>query len=98
MFRHDTPAETEFRMEVRTWLEANLPAVAARAHRASAACGTDAMVSHALAQRLDRAALAQAIRRHGRDAERTDHHDGGAGARRRAASAGRRGSIISALS
>jgi len=26
MFRHDTPAETEFRMDVRTWLEANLPA------------------------------------------------------------------------
>jgi alkylation response protein AidB-like acyl-CoA dehydrogenase len=25
MFRHDTPAEAEFRMEVRTWLEANLP-------------------------------------------------------------------------
>src|SRR5260221_11864625 len=27
MFRHDTPAETQFRMEVRTWLEANLPVV-----------------------------------------------------------------------
>ena len=26
MFRHDTPAEAEFRNEVRTWLEANLPA------------------------------------------------------------------------
>jgi alkylation response protein AidB-like acyl-CoA dehydrogenase len=26
MFRRDTPAEAEFRMEVRTWLEANLPA------------------------------------------------------------------------
>ena len=26
MFRRDTPAETEFRMNVRTWLEANLPA------------------------------------------------------------------------
>lgn len=26
MFRRDTPAETEFRMDVRTWLEANLPA------------------------------------------------------------------------
>ena len=25
MFCHDTPAEAEFRMEVRTWLEANLP-------------------------------------------------------------------------
>jgi alkylation response protein AidB-like acyl-CoA dehydrogenase len=25
MFRHDTPAEAEFRLEVRTWLEANLP-------------------------------------------------------------------------
>ena len=25
MFRRDTPAETAFRMEVRTWLEANLP-------------------------------------------------------------------------
>jgi alkylation response protein AidB-like acyl-CoA dehydrogenase len=25
MFRHDAPAEAEFRMEVRTWLEANLP-------------------------------------------------------------------------
>jgi alkylation response protein AidB-like acyl-CoA dehydrogenase len=25
MFRHDSPAETEFRTEVRTWLEANLP-------------------------------------------------------------------------
>jgi alkylation response protein AidB-like acyl-CoA dehydrogenase len=25
MFRHDTPAEAAFRMEVRTWLEANLP-------------------------------------------------------------------------
>ena len=25
MFRRDTPAEAEFRMEVRTWLEANLP-------------------------------------------------------------------------
>jgi len=25
MFRHDTPAEAEFRIEVRTWLEANLP-------------------------------------------------------------------------
>jgi alkylation response protein AidB-like acyl-CoA dehydrogenase len=25
MFRRDTPAEEEFRMEVRTWLEANLP-------------------------------------------------------------------------
>src|SRR5260370_3307163 len=25
MFRHDTPAEAEFRMEVRTWLQANLP-------------------------------------------------------------------------
>jgi alkylation response protein AidB-like acyl-CoA dehydrogenase len=25
MFRHDTPAEAEFRMEVRTWLGANLP-------------------------------------------------------------------------
>jgi alkylation response protein AidB-like acyl-CoA dehydrogenase len=25
MFRRDTPAETEFRMEVRTWLAANLP-------------------------------------------------------------------------
>ena len=39
MFRRDTPAEAEFRMEVRTWLEANLPARAARAHGASAACG-----------------------------------------------------------
>src|ERR1700730_1286639 len=27
MFRRDTPAEAEFRMQVRTWLEANLPAV-----------------------------------------------------------------------
>jgi hypothetical protein len=26
MFRHDSPAEAEFRNEVRTWLEANLPA------------------------------------------------------------------------
>lgn len=26
MFRHDSPAESAFRMEVRTWLEANLPA------------------------------------------------------------------------
>jgi alkylation response protein AidB-like acyl-CoA dehydrogenase len=26
MFRHDTPAEARFRSEVRTWLEANLPA------------------------------------------------------------------------
>ncbi len=26
MFRRDSPAEAEFRMEVRTWLEANLPA------------------------------------------------------------------------
>ena len=26
MFRHDTPAEAEFRTEVRTWLETNLPA------------------------------------------------------------------------
>jgi alkylation response protein AidB-like acyl-CoA dehydrogenase len=26
MFRHDTPAEAEFRNEVRSWLEANLPA------------------------------------------------------------------------
>ena len=26
MFRRDTPAEAEFRTEVRTWLEANLPA------------------------------------------------------------------------
>jgi alkylation response protein AidB-like acyl-CoA dehydrogenase len=26
MFRHDTPAEAAFRTEVRTWLEANLPA------------------------------------------------------------------------
>jgi alkylation response protein AidB-like acyl-CoA dehydrogenase len=25
MFRHDAPAEAEFRMQVRTWLEANLP-------------------------------------------------------------------------
>ena len=25
MFRHDTPAEAQFRTEVRTWLEANLP-------------------------------------------------------------------------
>src|ERR1700716_288349 len=25
MFRRDTPAEAEFRMDVRTWLEANLP-------------------------------------------------------------------------
>src|ERR1700722_15066749 len=25
MFRHDSPAETEFRTEVRTWLDANLP-------------------------------------------------------------------------
>src|SRR5262249_2474864 len=25
MFRRDTPAEAQFRMEVRTWLEANLP-------------------------------------------------------------------------
>jgi hypothetical protein len=25
MFRHDTPAEAEFRMEVRTWLKVNLP-------------------------------------------------------------------------
>jgi len=25
MFRHDTPAEADFRMDVRTWLEANLP-------------------------------------------------------------------------
>jgi hypothetical protein len=24
MFRRDTPAEAEFRMDVRTWLEANL--------------------------------------------------------------------------
>ena len=88
MFRHDTPAETEFRMDVRTWLEANLPAALRGANNASAARGTDALVSHAVAQGLDRAALAQAIWRHGRHAERTDHHDGGAGARRRAASAG----------
>ncbi len=27
MFRHDTPAEAEFRMQVRTWLEANLPSM-----------------------------------------------------------------------
>src|SRR5436309_14660409 len=26
MFRRDTPAEAQFRSEVRTWLEANLPA------------------------------------------------------------------------
>src|ERR1044071_631094 len=25
MFRHDSPTEAEFRNEVRTWLEANLP-------------------------------------------------------------------------
>jgi alkylation response protein AidB-like acyl-CoA dehydrogenase len=25
MFRHDSPAEAEFRQEVRTWLDANLP-------------------------------------------------------------------------
>jgi len=25
MFRHDSPAEAEFRTEVRTWLDANLP-------------------------------------------------------------------------
>ena len=68
MFRRDTPAEAEFRTEVRTWLEANLPRCAAGAHGAAAAGGTDALVSHAVAQGLDRAALAEAVWRHGRDA------------------------------
>ena len=57
-------------------------------HDASAARGTDALVSHALAQRLDRAALAQAIRRDGCHAQRAADHDRGDGAHRRAASAG----------
>ena len=41
-----------------------------------------------VAQGLDRAALAESARRHGRYAERTDHHDRGTGARRRPAAAG----------
>ncbi len=90
MFRRDAPAEAEFRMEVRTWLEANLPVALRGRTIASAARGADALVSHALAQRLGRAALAQAIWRNGRHAQRTDHHDGGAGAHRRTASAGSR--------
>ena len=59
-------------------------------HNASAASGADALVSHALAQRLDRAALAQAIWRDGCHAQRTTHHDRGDGAHRRAASTGSR--------
>src|SRR6516164_3068984 len=59
-------------------------------HDASATRGIDALVSHALAQRLDRAALAQAVRRDGRHAQRAAHHDRGDGAHRRAASAGSR--------
>src|SRR5262249_2978585 len=55
-------------------------------HNASAAGGADALVSHALAQRLDRAALAQAIWRDGWPAQPTTHHDRGDGAHRRAAS------------
>ena len=59
MFRHDTPAEAEFRAEVRTWLEANLPAALRGRTARPPPDRADAVVSHAVAQRLDRAALAE---------------------------------------
>ena len=47
MFRRDTPAEAEFRSEVRTWLEANLPAALRWRTARPPPDRVDALVSHA---------------------------------------------------
>ena len=88
IFRRDTPAEAEFRMTVRTWLEANLP-VALRG-RTARPPPAELMPWYRTLSRKGWIAphWPKAVRRHGRHAERTDHHDRGTGARRRAADAG----------
>ena len=62
-------------------------ALPARPRGAAAAGRDDAVVPQAVAKGLDRAALAEAARRHGRDAQPADHLHRGNGAHRRALSA-----------
>ena len=81
------PRRPDFRRELRQWLEANLPQpLRGRAVRPP----PEEMMpwyQQALAEGLDRAALAQEARRHGREPQRTDHLHGGNRAHRRALSA-----------
>ena len=59
IFRRDTPAEAEFRTNVRTWLEFHPPVRAAGRTARPPPAEADALVSDAVTPRLDSAALAQ---------------------------------------
>src|SRR5580765_998331 len=82
MFRHDSPDEAAFRADVRTWLEANLPAsLRGRTNRPPPA---------ELMPWYKKLARKGWIAPHWRDSAPADHHDRGVGAGRCAASAGAR--------
>ena len=84
LFSDDNPADRAFREEVRAMDRRELPEGLCHRPRPIEPPRAEALAPQALRARLDRAALAEGGRRHGRDADAADHPVRGDEPRRRA--------------